>query len=255
MSCIKCDGKVGFESDICYDCGYDNATFNYKDYLFCGFMGLVIFLGMLSVIQAQTPQTLYIAIDSTNNSQMLKRELERTNWQARINPIVLQSLNPAQRSSFNEFCLRMEKSQKRISKLWTVEYVNYHDENAPTGIYPQYRIGKYREWNQFNRRSFSEVSYPLRTIEYLYEQWYYQDFVDRALEKNIHEVDQFLKKKRAIYYKWVQKTQDDPNTVGGLFYQHTKYYVLYKKELEEKKLTGKYLPKKSHFEPLKLPYE
>lgn len=226
-----------------------------KDYLFCGFMGLVFLLSMLSVIQAQTPQTLYIAIDSTTNSKMLKRELECTNWQARINPVVLQSLSSSQRLSFNEFCLRMGKSKKRISELWTVEYVNYHDENSPTGIYPQYRIGKHREWSQFNSRSFSEVSYPLRTIEYLYEQWYSVDFVEIALGKYVSKVDEFLKKKHTVYNKWQKKTQDDPNTVGGLFYKHTKYHALYLKELEEKKLTKKYLPKVPYFKPLKLPYE
>ena len=220
------------------------------------FIASIIFI-ILCVLQysevfGQTPQTLYIAIDSTANSQMLKRELECTNWQARINPAVLKSLNPAQRSSFNEFALRMDKSQKRISELWTVVYINYHDAGSPTGTYPKYRIGKYREWNEFNSQAFSEVSYPLRTVEHLYEQWYYMDLVDKRLREYTDETDAFLHDKANVYHKWLAKSK---NAMAKLF-MDKEFYAPYMQELKDKKLTPEYFPRVPIFEePLKLPYE
>ncbi len=213
---------------------------------------IIFWMLQYNEVFGQTSQTLYIAIDSTSNSKMLKRELECTNWQARINPVVLKSLNPSQRSSFNEFCLRMDKTKKRISELWTVEYVNYHDEGSPTGTFPKYRIGKYREWHDFDSQSFSEVSYPLRTVEHLYEQWYYQDFVDIALKEYTVKTDTFLNKKHDVYKKWLLKSNDPTafNKVGNEFYKQ------YEKEMKDKKLTPEYFPKVPQFkEPLKLPYE
>ncbi len=216
---------------------------------------IIFFIIGYNISHAQSPQTLYIAIDSTTNSQMLKRELECTNWSVRINPVVLQSLNPAQRSSFNEFCLRMDKTKKRISELWTVKYVNYHDDNSPRGTFPKYRIGKYRKWHTFNSQAFSETSYPLRTVEHLYEQWYYQDFVDVVLKKYKNDIDEFINKKHIIYNKWQNKVQEDRDTIGSLF-MSMKYYEPYEQELKDKKLTSEYFPKIPEFEePLKLPYE
>ena len=260
MFCSKCGGKnidkviwTGWESNKCSDCGHENGV-DKTLYSVIGvvFIALIIFCIICNIAQSQTPQTLYIAIDSTTNSNMLKQGLECTNWLARINPLVLQSLNPTQTSAFNDFCTRMEETRHRIAELWTVEYVNYQDEDSPKGKYPQYRIGKYRDWEKFNSRTFSETSYPLRTVEFLYEQWYYQDFVDQSLLEYQKEFNVWLKDKNAVYRKWLDKAKIDKINL----FENEEYYTQLEKELQDKKLTPKYEPKIPKFQPMiKLPYE
>lgn len=125
---------------------------------------------------------LYIAVDESKQSNMLRNELTQ-DWTKAINPDVLSEMNKQEKEAYR---VRAEQLNSiRDNFRVKVHIIEWHDDRLDGQVvpFPCFMFGKYGDWIEFHEKTFTTSTWPLLTVDAIIERRYYERDLHLAVKK------------------------------------------------------------------------
>lgn len=210
---------------------------------------IILFSFFAETENVSEERILYIAINSSFESSLLKDELTR-DW-TKPNPDALKTMTEQDKE--NLYLLGNKFNLIRESLNLKFKFVEWPNVPNDLRIYPSFKFGKYGVWEPFDKRAFQTTTMPLLTVRYLNDLYYTKDAEDFQKRKYKLEYIRYLEEIRRVEkpiidqlkvkypnYNFFNFTRESLGYYGYLFESKTWEYIA-KEPTNDEELNSKYL--------------